>query len=86
MTTKTTVNVHLPLATVTELRELACQFQARINIDANDQAAAYNLARVNSELFRRQRLCRSEHPVTNGVCALLIDHGSYHHSLTGDRW
>lgn len=87
--TKTTVNPHtaeLRTATVAELRDLACQFQARVTIDANDTAAAMLLARVNSELTRRQRACRAEHPVTHGICALLIEHGSYHRSLVGDRW
>lgn len=86
--TKTTVNVTPGTATVAELRDLACQFQARINVDANDTAAGYLLGRVNSELFRRQRLCRADHPDASAhtICALLDGHGGDHRALTGSRW
>jgi hypothetical protein len=80
----TKVGVTLCVATVPELRDLANRFEARIAADGNDMSARYDLDRVNSELSRRQRLCRAPHPTgpAYAICTLLDGHHGAHRSLT----
>lgn len=77
------------IQTHTELRALANAMNRRLMVNPYDAAASYTLDRIEAEVTRRQRLCRSEHPdpASYAVCALLEGHTGDHLSLShGRRW